>query len=257
MIPIHIFLNGYPKNLTYQMSKISGEPEAQQRYDESRKLLYSLYVMMMQDRAEGEPKDQFWERFEGILKRHEEQMEALSQRAVDVRNSLTLSRKSESVRHMRKMEKIESQIELLQRQIDEFGEDRHEEQLRALRNKEAELNEQIKNVDLQIKEVNENIIVLKRSNKALNKKKKEAETNLKNMHEAMKKKKKEIERKNQSVMKQHEQSKKQLAEMEREIVELEKREKLCSELYLSLREPIPSIEYIFKDLSNFEYNQNG
>lgn len=214
------------------------------RYNDSRKLLYSAYILMLRDMEERK-RDPFWDRIEAVLKKHEEQMDIISQRAVDVRSSIAASRKRCSSDHIEEMRKIELQINELQKQIDMFSADRQAERIDALKKKESELEDEVRKVDAQIEGVSKDIDTLRKSNESLKSKIKETKDALRTKSDDLIKRKKEIEAKNRKVMEQLERSKSKLSEIDAEIAELEKREKLCSDLYMSLKEPIQSIDYIF------------
>ena len=216
--------------------------------EKSRNLLFSTYVLMMRDRIQQKSQkqsDSFWEQFEKILSKHEQQMGILTQKAVSMRSNLSQTRKNESSMHLARMNKINLQIQKLQEQIEGFQEQLQSDRAEQIEKEKTQIENEIQSIDKEIEERTKNIENLRKSNASLKAQIQKAKAIADSKSNNLKERTKDAEAKNSYVSEQIEITKKKLSEISLEISELEQREKLCSELFNSLKEPLPSIEYIF------------
>ncbi|KAH0791136.1 hypothetical protein GPJ56_004947 [Histomonas meleagridis] len=172
-------------------------------------------------------------------------MGTLVQKAINIRSDLSQVRRNESAMHLTRMNKINMQIQKLQEQIEELQESLQSDRTEQIEKEKAQIENEIQSIDKEIEERTKNVEKLKKSNASLKAQIQKAKIIADSKSNNLKERRKDAEAKNARVTEQIEITKKKLSEINLDISELEQREKMCSELFNSLKEPLPSIESIF------------
>jgi chromosome segregation ATPase len=225
----------------------------EESFEASRKDLLSALVLMTQDRLRSRPvadtgarkTDEFWSRIDGLIQRHETQVEKLTRSVTDLRHSLSHSKKSDVLAHKERMEKGAAQLSSLRQQIRDLEEEAGKDRRTELENEERKVRREISDIENSIGQVKNRVSSLKAGNEALKsklkKKREEADAKFGNLP----KRKREIQQLEYTLNDEMNRLKGEIEDADSELQELDDRESAVLQLCECYRKPLDVCNRMF------------
>jgi chromosome segregation ATPase len=189
--------------------------------------------------------DSFWSQLETLLSRHEAQMEKLSQKASEMRSSLSASRKTASSAHLRRMDEAHAELEVLQSEIRSATDAVENDQTNELLTQEQQLREQISAEDAEIEELTQAVRALRKSSSQLKAKAQTQQAEVESKSKSLRDRTRKAEARGKRLARDIDAADLEIRRTEGELEDLQHREAACLELYESLKQPLPVIQRIF------------
>ncbi|OHT13532.1 hypothetical protein TRFO_03262 [Tritrichomonas foetus] len=229
-------------------------PTYSENYEKSRNLYLSTLVLMARDKieqieqagnAENVKTDVFWSQLETMLTRHSAQMDRVAQQAVELRSSLSSSRKSKGTTHSDRMNKALKELKQIQKQINE-----QKSQVLMVENhvqeKETEETQtKIESANMEIEQFNFRIRNLRKTTAELKKQMETMRSDIDSRSSDIEQRKNNLDARAEYIASQLDDTINRMNVADTELRDLEEREKIVITLYESLKQPLPSIQRIF------------
>ncbi|EAY16659.1 hypothetical protein TVAG_066640 [Trichomonas vaginalis G3] len=160
-------------------SKITNDQEI------AKKALYSALVLLAKEQikekeeSQKQPSsDDFWERMQSIISKHEAQMDQITVKAVNIRSKLNNKRLEESKAHSEVMSKSKAQYQKILEELDQLSNDQTKFKITEFTNKQKELQQDINEISSQNVQLTESVQKLQTETDDLKQKLREQSSNL-------------------------------------------------------------------------------
>lgn len=199
-------------------------------------------------RSTAKGSDDFWAQLEGMLAKHESQMEILAQKAVEKRTSLSNERKIANTEHLSRMKKATEELEVLRKEIMDYQSRVEDNQADVLEAKEAQIREAISDTNAEIEQVTRRVTIIRNSSKQLREKLEESRANADRISSELADRKRRIEEREAVIGDEINETIARINDIEDELSALETKEMACTALYARLQKDLPIAQRIFGNL---------
>lgn len=238
----------------------------QRNLEESRKLLYSVLVLKARDQIEAlkssidpaedsklntsvsksnNASDDFWGQLDKLLIKHQEQMEKISNKALDIRTNLSNAQLSFSAAHEKRMRSLIEEEKKIDDEIKICEETINKDKAKELKMQQQELDKQVKDLQSQIDETKTEIDNLRKTNTELKTQMELSNAKKESKKKTIQKKKEELTCEQDVLDEEIRRFNDLIEEADEELAELGKRETVLTNVFSSIQQPFGSIQRIF------------